>query len=243
MDVDVLLGLELVFDRDEQDFAWLERAFGALQVRPSRTGRAWQWEMVVDDLPVRIDLLCDVPDRRGQEVVLPGTSDVTAMNIEGPAPAQADVIERVIAVQAEDVAAAANGRTSVTIRFAGLGGYLHAKAAAVVGRGEERDYYDLGFVLLHNQQGGPAAAAIAAFRALPEAPHSDHAGTFRAALRQMADIQGTAAWTYAAQRMRDGEGDDEVEDAEARIAQDVVAAAEQCLGRFDALMYGVDRYP
>lgn len=243
VDVDVLLGLELVFDRDEQDFAWLERAFGALQVRPSRTGRAWQWEMVVDDLPVRIDLLCDVPDRRGQEVVLPGTSDVTAMNIEGPAPAQADVIERVIAVQAEDVAAAANGRTSVTIRFAGLGGYLHAKAAAVVGRGEERDYYDLGFVLLHNQQGGPAAAAIAAFRALPEAPHSDHAGTFRAALRQMADIQGTAAWTYAAQRMRDGEGDDEVEDAEARIAQDVVAAAEQCLGRFDALMYGVDRYP
>lgn len=239
VDVDVLLRLELVIDRDEQDFAWLEHAFAVLPIRPSRTGRAWQWEMLVDGVPVRLDLLCDVPDRRGQEVALPGTRDVTAMNIEGPAPAQSDVIERVLTVEAGDLPGTDGGPASVRLRFAGLGGYLHAKAAAVVGRGEDRDYYDLGFVLLHNRQGGPRPAAAAAFGALPAVPFSDHAGTFRAALRRLADVDGTAPWAYAAQRRRDGEGDDD--DAEARIAQDVIAAAGQCLERFDALMSDIER--
>lgn len=42
-------------------------------------------------------------------------------------------------------------------------------------------------MLLHNRAGGPAAAARAAFGALPAAAFSDHPGIFRSALRQLAD--------------------------------------------------------
>lgn len=47
----------------------------------------------------------------------------------------------------------------VSVRFAGLAGYLLSKIAAARTRGADKDYYDLAYVLLHNHAGGPAAAA------------------------------------------------------------------------------------
>jgi hypothetical protein len=41
-------------------------------------------------------------------------------------------------------------------KYAGLEGYLMAKACAVRHRGLDRDFYDLVFVLLYNRAGGPA---------------------------------------------------------------------------------------
>lgn len=50
-------------------------------------------------------------------------------------------------------------RVMVRAKFAGLEGYLMAKAFAVRHRGLDRDCYDLAFVLIYNRAGGPAQAA------------------------------------------------------------------------------------
>ena len=41
----------------------------------------------------------------------------------------------------------------------GLAGFMLAKAAAALSRRKPKDWYDIAFVLLHNDAGGPAAAA------------------------------------------------------------------------------------
>lgn len=45
--------------------------------------------------------------------------------------------------------------------MAGLAGFLLAKTAAAFGRRAPKDWYDIAFVLLHNDEGGPDAAAQA----------------------------------------------------------------------------------
>ncbi len=47
----------------------------------------------------------------------------------------------------------------VSVRFAGLGGYLLSKLVAVRTRAATKDYYDFVYVLIHNPSGGPAGAA------------------------------------------------------------------------------------
>jgi hypothetical protein len=48
---------------------------------------------------------------------------------------------------------------SVTVDFAGLGGYLLSKLAAVKARAKQKDYYDFVYVLMNNAAGGPNGAA------------------------------------------------------------------------------------
>jgi hypothetical protein len=47
----------------------------------------------------------------------------------------------------------------VEVRVATLPAYLLAKTHAAYGRGFERDWYDIAYVVLHNDGGGPEAAA------------------------------------------------------------------------------------
>ena len=44
------------------------------------------------------------------------------------------------------------------MNVSGLAGFLLAKAAAAHSRRQAKDWYDIAFVLLHNDAGGPAAA-------------------------------------------------------------------------------------
>ena len=48
---------------------------------------------------------------------------------------------------------------SAEVNVSGLAGFLLAKAAAAHSRRQAKDWYDIAFVLLHNDAGGPAAAA------------------------------------------------------------------------------------
>jgi hypothetical protein len=45
------------------------------------------------------------------------------------------------------------------VQVTGLAGFLLAKCAAAFSRRKRKDWYDLAFVLLHNDHGGPDAAA------------------------------------------------------------------------------------
>jgi hypothetical protein len=47
----------------------------------------------------------------------------------------------------------------VQVNVAGIAGFLLAKAAAAHSRRKPKDWYDIAFVLLHNDEGGPEAAA------------------------------------------------------------------------------------
>ena len=123
--------------------------------------------------------------------------------------------------------------TWVDVPFANLGGYLLAKAAAVLGRRADRDPYDLAFVIRHNTEGGPRAAARAARAALPAGREQEFEGVLRAALTQLTDPHGRAARLYAAQRVDDG--DPLPADV---LASDAAAAARQCLAELDRTSTG-----
>ena len=78
---------------------------------------------------------------------------LTAANLRGTGFVARDWVEEELSgtIDGEDV--------SVTVRYAGLEGYLMAKAHAVRHRGLDRDCYDLAFVLIYNRAGGPGQAA------------------------------------------------------------------------------------
>jgi len=62
--------------------------------------------------------------------------------------------------QLRPFAAEVDGRaTTVEVRVTTLPAYLLAKAHAAYGRGLTKDWYDIAYVVLHNDDGGPDAAA------------------------------------------------------------------------------------
>lgn len=224
VDVDLAIDLAPVYDRDDQDFGWLERALESAGFTPSADGRAWRWTLRSDGVDIHRDILCDVLDNEGQEMALPGTRSVTAMNLMGPAAAVADATVRPVSLALTDQP----GAPHLHVRYAGLGGYLLAKAAAVVSRRAPKDTYDLAFVLLHCP-GGPGSAGDAARRALPAGRQAYLASAFRTATRLLLDPDSEALHSYAEQRIRDG-----VEDDALTIRLDVATAARRSLAAFDA---------
>lgn len=144
-DVDLLVSLGFVYDRDEQDFAWLESALTqAGFVEDARTGGGWRWTALIYGVVVKLELLCDVNgDLSNQPLPLPGCLTASAMNLQGPAAALADPEPQLMAIPAD------LGSGRIEVPNAGLGGYLIAKAAAAASRQLPKDYYDFAFVLLH----------------------------------------------------------------------------------------------
>lgn len=224
VDVDLAIDLGPVYDRDDEDYGWLERALRAAGFTPSAEDRAWRWTSRRDGVDVHLDILCDVLDSPGQQLALPGARHVTAMNLAGPSAALADVTQRPVSIGLAD----GTGDAEIQVRYAGLGGYLLAKAAALASRRAPKDAYDLAFVILHNP-GGPAAAGNAARRALPAQRETYFAASFRSCLTGLLDIESAHVRAYAEQRGRDGLDDDPL-----TIRLDVAAAARACLTAFDA---------
>ncbi|MCC7112650.1 MAG: nucleotidyl transferase AbiEii/AbiGii toxin family protein [Deltaproteobacteria bacterium] len=96
----------------------------------------------------------------------------------------------------------------VEVNVTGLAGFLLAKTAAARARAKPKDWYDIAFVLLHNDEGGVDEAA----RAVRICFGTDLAG-LRTALEELSanfrspTDQGTSA--YAAQMMIDHPDSDE----------------------------------
>jgi hypothetical protein len=114
------------------------------------------------------------------------------------------------------------------VNVSGLAGFLLAEAAAAHSRRKSKDWYDIAFVLLHNEAGGPEAAATevrARFGA-------ELIGSIRTALDDLAanfqspSAQGPRA--YAAQMLLDHPEFDE------STLADAVLAVEQ----FHASIFG-----
>jgi len=145
----------------------LEIALGAAQTRRLKLAllnaefepdgeRVWRWKA---DGPergavVKFELLADLANHpAGAEIVFDGCASLGAANLRGTGFAARDVEVRQLTAKVQGVVQVAE------VQVTGLGGFLLAKCAAAYSRRKRKDGYDIAFVLLHNDQGGPDAAA------------------------------------------------------------------------------------
>ena len=152
-DVDVQVNLEIACGVVQT--RRLELALRNAEFEPDGQ-RIWRW---LADGPeqgalVKFELLADLPDQTaGVEIVFDGCESLGAANLRGTGFAARDVEIRTITARVGGVQQVAE------VRVTGLAGFLLAKCAAAHSRRKRKDWYDIAFVLLHNDQGGPEAAA------------------------------------------------------------------------------------
>lgn len=118
------------------------------------------------------------------------------MNLRGTGISARDVVLEPISATVGD------DRLTVDVRTTGLAGFLLAKAAAAHSRQKPKDWYDIAFILLENDLGGPTEAAAAVRRQFGSELKTW--GTSINNLRaNFADISAQGAAAYAEQMMTD----------------------------------------
>lgn len=158
-DIDVQVDLEIA--TGSVDALRLERALQGAGFTFGREGESstegvWRWHTKTADgtkVEVEFELLADQADVPANEILkFVGCSFLGAANLGGTGFAALDIEERRLEV--------IDGTRLKTaqVRVAGLSGFLIAKAAAAHGRGKPKDWYDIAFVLIHNDLGGVEAA-------------------------------------------------------------------------------------
>jgi hypothetical protein len=151
-DVDVQVDLEIAAGATNMER--LERALRNAEFKPD-SERVWRW-MAGDDpkAVVKFELLADLSDVQNEaEVRLTESKQLGAVNLRGTGFAARDVEVRQLHARIADA------HYTEEINVSGLAGFLLAKTAAAYGRRKPKDWYDIAFVLLHNDTGGPQAAA------------------------------------------------------------------------------------
>jgi hypothetical protein len=154
-DVDVQVDLEIACGA--VNTTRLEYALRNAEFVPDND-RVWRWvaEPGAARAIVKFELLADLQDKpAGSEIHFDSCEKLGAANLRGTGFAARDVVVR-------DMTAKIGGvRYTVGVKVTGLAGFLLAKTAAAYSRRKPKDWYDIAFVLLHNDAGGPPAAAAA----------------------------------------------------------------------------------
>ncbi|HAP74810.1 MAG TPA: hypothetical protein DCR14_01855 [Acidimicrobiaceae bacterium] len=152
-DVDVQVNLEIV--AGTVNAQRLERALLNAEFEPDAE-RVWRWRTDDGDgaAMIKFELLADLDDQpAGATVVFDGCNDLGAANLRGTGFAVRDIEVRQLRARVGGVEQIAE------INVTGLGGFLMAKCAAAHSRRKPKDWYDIAYVLLHNDAGGVEAAA------------------------------------------------------------------------------------
>jgi len=154
-DIDVQVDLEIACGA--VNTARLERALRNAEFEPDDT-RTWRW-IAVESRPttvVKFELLADRGDISTQTVLkFEDCENLGAVNLRGTGYASRDI-------EIHRLSARVGGHTlQAEINVSGLAGFLLAKLAAAHSRRKPKDWYDIAFVLLHNNAGGPDAAVDA----------------------------------------------------------------------------------
>lgn len=154
-DVDVQVDLEIA--AGSVHTTRLETALRNAEFEPD-TERAWRWtaEGLGTNVVVRFELLADLDNQpEGATVTFDECEDLGAANLRGTGYAARDVEVRQVTSKIGGVL------HTVEVNVSGLAGFLLAKIAAAFSRRKPKDWYDIAFVLLHNDAGGPDEAAAA----------------------------------------------------------------------------------
>lgn len=154
-DVDVQVDLEIAGGAVHA--AKLENALRNADFAPDDE-RSWRWvaESGLSRSVIKFELLADLDDQpAGVTVTFDDCEHLGAVNLRGTGYAAQDV--QVRRLRAKDGGVWRTAEVNVT----GLAGFLLAKVAAAYGRRKPKDWYDLAYVLLHNDIGGPYPAAQA----------------------------------------------------------------------------------
>ena len=152
-DVDVQVNLEIA--AGSVHTARLETALRNAEFEPDAE-RAWRWttEGLGARTVVRFELLADLDDQpEGATVTFEECEELGAANLRGTGYAARDVEVRQVSSKIGGVV------HTVGVNVAGLAGFLLAKTAAAHSRRKPKDWYDIAFVLLHNDAGGPEQAS------------------------------------------------------------------------------------
>lgn len=173
-DVDVQVDLEI--ECGVVNTARLEQALRNAEFEPTN-GRVWRWKLDGGATVVKFELLADLETVPSGDVLsFEGCEQLGAVNLRGTGFAARDVVTRILRGRiGEDLRV-------VEVNVTGLAGFLLAKSAAARSRRKTKDWYDVAFVLLHNDAGGPRAAALAVRAAFPD----DLVGSVRTALDDLA---------------------------------------------------------
>ena len=183
--------------------------------------RSWRWVLDDESLgqEVKIELLADLEyERAGSTVEFSDCENLGAINLRGTGFASRDFeVHELRAFFDGDIRRA---ETNV----AGLAGFLLSKAAAARSRQLPKDWYDIAYVLMHNDAGGPVAATERVQRQF-----AGQADAFRSSLRELqanfanSDAQGTQA--FVRQFLVDNPQSDP-----GRLAADAILAVEEFCG-------------
>ena len=165
---------------------------------------------------VKIELLADLENERdGSTVKFNDCENLGAINLRGTGFASRDFEVHELSFD--------SGICRAEINVAGLAGFLLSKAAAAHSRRLPKDWYDIAYVLMHNDAGGPVAAA--------EHVQKQFAGkavAFRSSLRELqanfanSDAQGTQAFVQQFQV------DNPQSDPDSLAADAILAVEEFC---------------
>jgi len=191
-DVDVQVNLEIV--GGFANVARLEEALRNAEFSPVG-GKAWRWVTASLRGPrvvVHFELLADLDDQPAGDFTFDAAPALGAANLRGTGFAARDVELRALRARVGD------RWVDVEVRMAGLAGFLLAKTAAARARHEPKDWYDITFVLLHNEAGGPVPAAERV-RELFAADLASLASAFDDLAANMADVTCPGACAYAEQ--------------------------------------------
>ncbi|MEO0996250.1 MAG: nucleotidyl transferase AbiEii/AbiGii toxin family protein [Pseudomonadota bacterium] len=153
-DIDVQVNLEIACGSVNTER--LERALRNAEFEPEEDH--WRWSAPGPErrTVVKFELLADLDDAPAETTVLfDGCEQLGAANLRGTGFATRDVDVRKI------TARVGGDERTVEVNVTGLAGFLAAKCAAARSRRAPKDWYDIAFVITHNDAGGPQQAAEA----------------------------------------------------------------------------------
>ncbi|MFV8165798.1 nucleotidyl transferase AbiEii/AbiGii toxin family protein [Mycobacterium sp. 134] len=188
-DVDVQVNLEIA--SGSADAGRLETALRNAEFVPGGE-HVWRWKLADSPTVVKFELLADLDTEPNEAVItFDNCDELGAVNLRGTGYAAMDVVSH--RIRAYDHGTWREAEINVT----GLAGFLLAKMAAAHGRHKPKDWYDIAFVLLHNDygDGDPVAAAVRVREVFPDA-----IGAIRTLVIDLqsnfadADAQGTIAY-------------------------------------------------
>lgn len=195
-DVDVQVNLEIACGA--VNTARLEHALLNAEFQPDSES-IWRWRNVGPGgtAVVKFELLADLDSAGAEATVRFEACDrLGAANLRGTGYATRDVDVRRL------TARIGGDKCTVEVNVTGLAGFLLAKLAAARSRRQPKDWYDIAFVLQHNDTGGPEAAAMAVLQKF-----GGETRAFRTALDDLlanfADQHAQGPQAYAGQMLID----------------------------------------